>query len=69
MNATTPSPSLVSDADKAKKKAFAQLKKDFLLHVGLIERQDGLAIADARATAYVEGQGGLSKRLGQKALA
>lgn len=66
MSATTSA--VLSDADKAKKKAFAQLKKDFLLHVGLVERQDGLAIADARATAYAEGTTGLSKRLGQKAL-
>lgn len=53
---------------KAAKKALLKAKKDFALHVGLIEAESEVSVADARATAYVEGPAGLYKRLGKPVL-
>lgn len=68
VDTTQGKPSAHIDAEKAAKKALLKAKKDFSLHVGLVERQDGLTLSDARATAYVEGAVGLAKRLGKPVL-
>lgn len=53
-----------TDKEKAEKKAFSLLKKDFNLHVGLVVRQDTKNLSDARVIAYAEGSAGLARRLG-----
>lgn len=40
-------------------------KADFALAVMLIQKQDGVKLADARFRAWLEGPKGLQKRLGQ----
>ena len=52
-------------ADKAKTEGFdvKKAKREFNTHVSVIQFQEGLPVADARATAWAEGPLGLAKRL------
>lgn len=59
-----PASTTVADREKAEKKAFSLLKKDFGMHVGLVERQEQKNLSDARVIAYAEGSAGLARRLG-----
>lgn len=59
-----PANTAAADKEKAEKKAWGLLKKDFTLHVGLVVRQDGKNLPDARVIAYAEGAAGLARRLG-----
>lgn len=46
----------------------AKDKQEFGLHVSVIQFQDGLPLADARAKAWAEGRPGLRDRMGLDAV-
>lgn len=60
---TSPTAAELAAIEKTAAKERAKQRKSFELHVSLIERTMGVATATARTVAYLEGPGGLTRRL------